>query len=308
MATTEELTAAAHMVLASCRRDGFVAPSPSATHHDPWTTLVVCLAGALSPEDAAADLELLLDGPEDRPAPGAESRTPATPPLHASAAMAVAGRLPDHGRPFLARLWEGLVAHHRSLLEDYDPDGIGLIGLPVAVDRPFMTDRVVVNSVFVRANRDLAEAAGLLGYNPRPFEAWAQRTRDAVDRDLWNEGAGRYTDREAGPADVTGLTSLFGAIPNAERARRMAAGALPPPELPVPLAWLQWRGLRRYDLGEAADRWRTAICDAADAGFPPTVRSAGDAEPSAATAAVALRVLAEGGEVRSPGPAPSGPE
>jgi len=294
MATTDALIAAGRAVIAACRRDGYLVPSPSATHPDAWTTGVIALAGVVSPEDAAAYLEGLVGiaaRREDRTTPGGAGAEAAAPPLPASAAVAVAHRLPDHGRTLLARLWPGLVARHRSLLRDQDPDGNGLIRPALAAGREWMADRVVANSVFARANRDLAEAAVLLGYNPRPFEAWAQQTCDAVNRDLWDEDASCYVDPEAPSADIAGLTTLFAAIPDAGRARRMARHAEPPPHVPVSLVWLQWRGLRRYDLHDAAKRWRAAILGAADAGFPPTLCSASATEPSAATAAVVLDLL-----------------
>jgi hypothetical protein len=115
------------------------------------------------------------------------------------------------------------------------------------------TRDVAAAAVVVRADRDLAEVALLLGYSPEPFEAWAEAGAGAVDRHLWVESAGTYGD----PASPWhGATALFASIPDRARAERVALAvhsAQPGADLETfPARLLALAGLRRYGFDDTA--------------------------------------------------------
>jgi hypothetical protein len=92
---------------------------------------------------------------------------------------------------------------------------------------PFVVHDVLFNSLLVQANCDLAEIARVLGLDPAPFEASAERTAAGVDARLWDDTAGSYVDYDvrAGErvsAHTAGAFSpLFAGIPSPARARQM---------------------------------------------------------------------------------------
>ena len=169
---------------------------------------------------------------------------------------------------------------------------------------PFAVRPVLFNSLLVQANRDLAEIARVVGEDPAPFEAWADRTAAGLDAELWDEELGAYVDfdvRNGEPIrtrSATGYTPLYAGVPSPERAERMverlqAAGmsvgadgagwvltSLPPddprfeptlywrgPVWPI-LNWVLYRGLARYGYTELAARIRGAMIGLArGAGF-----------------------------------------
>jgi len=163
-------------------------------------------------------------------------------------------------------------------------------------DCPFLIQDVLFNTLLCRANRDLAEIARVLGENAAPFEAWAERTAQAIDAKLWNEDDGIYLDCDlVAEAPVrahvaAGFSPLFADIPSPERARRMYAYLNSPafcgleqPGYPVPsnnrlaadyspnrywrgpvwiqVNWLLMHGLRHYGFGAYAERVRQAIVE-----------------------------------------------
>ena len=58
---------------------------------------------------------------------------------------------------------------------NYDPERI-------RDDCPFVVRDVLFNSLLVQANRDLAEISRVVGADPEPFEAWADRTAAGLER------------------------------------------------------------------------------------------------------------------------------
>jgi glycogen debranching enzyme len=94
---------------------------------------------------------------------------------------------------------------------------------------PFVVHDVLFNSLLVQANRDLAEIARVLGDDPGPFEAWADRTAEGLDAKLWDDGEGSYGDYDVRAdervrAQTAGAFSpLFAGIPTRDRAGQLKA-------------------------------------------------------------------------------------
>ncbi len=157
----------------------------------------------------------------------------------------------------------------------------------IRADCPFLIQDVLFNTLLCQSNRDLAEIARILGEDALPFEAWAERTSQAINRKLWNEQHGIYVNYdlvlgEQIPVHVAaGFTPLWANIPNVTQAQRMyqylnspAFCALDEPCYPVPsynrqapgyspnrywrgpvwinVDWLLLHGLRRYGFDEYA--------------------------------------------------------
>jgi hypothetical protein len=157
---------------------------------------------------------------------------------------------------------------------------------------PFAIQDVLFNAILVRANRDLAEIARVLGEDPAPFEEWATRTQVGLDAKLWNQEQGIYLDYDL-RADVPiaartwgGLAPLYGGVPSDERARRLVgtvqefaveldgvgwAVASVAPEDPTfdaarywrgpvwpMISWVVYLGLRRQGFDGEADQLRGA--------------------------------------------------
>jgi hypothetical protein len=197
---------------------------------------------------------------------------------------------------------------------------------------PFVIQPVLFNSVLVQANRDLAEIARVVGADPAPFEAWAERTAAGLDAKLWDEEEGVYVDHDviAGERLRTrtpvGFAPLYAGVPGPERAERMverlvasgvkvgedgwAVASLSPddprydptlywrgPVWPI-LNWFFYRGLIRYGFLDLAEQLRqTMIGLCRRAGFwehynPTTGRGHGG-EQFAWTAALVLDLLRE---------------
>ncbi len=163
-------------------------------------------------------------------------------------------------------------------------------------DCPFLIQDVLFNALLCQANRDLAEIARVLGKEAAPFEAWAERTAQAIDAKLWNEDDGIYLDFDLVAESpvrahvAAGFSPLFAGIPSLERARRMYAYLNSPafcgleqPGYPVPsnsrlaadyspnrywrgpvwiqVNWLLMHGLRDYGFSAYAERVRRAIVE-----------------------------------------------
>jgi Trehalase len=99
-------------------------------------------------------------------------------------------------------------------------------------DSPFAVCDVLFNSLLVQANRDLAEIARVLDVDPRPFEAWAERTAAGIDARLWDDEEGSYGDydvcagRRVRARTSAAFAPLFAGIPTPERARHMLDSVL----------------------------------------------------------------------------------
>ena len=163
---------------------------------------------------------------------------------------------------------------------------------------PFVMQPVLFNSILVQADRDLAEIAGVVGADPRPFDERANATGAALEK-LWDDARGVYLDfdlRSGKPVPTwtsAGLAPLYAGVPARERAERMletlaatglevqggwAATSLPlddprfdpalywrGPVWPI-LNWILYHGLIRYGSDELAARVRVAMIGLAHRG------------------------------------------
>lgn len=160
---------------------------------------------------------------------------------------------------------------------------------------PFVVHDVLFNSLLVKANRDLAEIARVLGDDPGPFEAWAERTAEGLDAKLWDDGEGSYGDYDVRAdervrAETAGAFSpLFAGIPTRERAGQLKArlmastvavdgvGRVVPSVAPSDanfdpalywrgpvwpmINWVVQAGLRRYGFTDEAEEIRDALLE-----------------------------------------------
>lgn len=195
-------------------------------------------------------------------------------------------------------------AAERPLKADYDRyvylmalfQRLGYNEARIAAECPYLMQDVLFNSLLCRGDRDLAALARLLGDDPAPLEARAERTAAAINAKLWDEAAGVYLDydlttNERVPAVVAGgLTPLFAGVPDAARAERLYAllnspafARLDEPVYPVPtysrlaegyspnrywrgpiwvnMNWLIYQGLRAYGRHDYAARLRAATIE-----------------------------------------------
>jgi hypothetical protein len=221
-----------------------------------------------------------------------------------------------------------LFRHHR-----YHPDRI-------APATPFAVADVLYNSLWVKANRDLAEIARMLGADHSSFDRWADETATGMQSRLWDEEEAVYVDLDlvAGERIMTrvgaGFSPLFAGIPEPEQARRMVdhlvaavgvrldattwmvpsldprhAGFLPTNYWRGPIwinvNWVLYHGLRRYGYHDLAGTLRRSMIELPRrSGFfehyDPTTGRGHGAERFAWTAALVLDLLFE----EPPGPAP----
>ena len=203
---------------------------------------------------------------------------------------------------------------------------------------PFLVQDVLFNTLLCQANRDLAAIARVLGKEPTPFEAWAERTAAAVNAKLWDEQHAIYVDfdlRTGQPIDVhvaAGFTPLYAGIPDRRQAEHILgylntsafcrlddtcyavpsydrhAPGFPPQRYwrgPVwcSINWLLYRGLQRYGFHDYA-RWvRRAMLELAwRHGFyeyyDPHAGCGHGADRFSWTAALCLDILLEEGTVK----------
>ena len=105
----------------------------------------------------------------------------------------------------------------------------GLAYRPDAIreQAPFVVQPVLFNSLLVRAGRDLAEIARVVGADPAPFETAAQRTATGLDEKLWDDERAVYADYDVRAGErvptrsAAGLAPLYAGVPDADRAARM---------------------------------------------------------------------------------------
>jgi Trehalase len=197
---------------------------------------------------------------------------------------------------------------------------------------PFAIRPVLFNSLLVQSNRDLAEIARVLGEDPEPFQAWAERTAEGLDAKLWDEGRAVYVDQDVRSGEPlrtwspAGFAPLYAGVPERERAERIverltAAGvkigedgwavtSLSPddprfeptlywrgPVWPI-LNWVVYRGLVRYGFDALAAELRRALLGLARrSGFwehySPTTGRGHGGEQFAWTAGLILDLLHE---------------
>ena len=160
---------------------------------------------------------------------------------------------------------------------------------------PFVVYDVLFNSLLVQSNRDLAKIARVLGRDPEPFEAWADRTAAGIDAKLWDEAEGSYGDYDVRAGErvraetAAAFSPLFAGIPTEDRARLMlrrlpasavtidglgrVVASVPPsdgnfdpalywrgPVWPM-INWVLYGGLRRYGFTDEAWEIRSALLE-----------------------------------------------
>ena len=204
---------------------------------------------------------------------------------------------------------------------------------PIARATPFAIADVLYNSLWVRANRDLAEICRVLGADPASFERWADDTTAGMRRRLWNEDLAVFVDfdlLEEAPIATrvgAGFAPLYAGIPTPEQATAMVdnlvasvgvsldastwmvpsfdpseTGFLPTNYWRGPIwvnvNWVLYHGLRRYGFDDLAATLRRSLIDLPRrSGFyehyDPTTGRGHGAEQFAWTAALVLDLLFE---------------
>jgi hypothetical protein len=168
---------------------------------------------------------------------------------------------------------------------------------------PFLVQDVLFNTNLCQAGRDLAQIARVLGEDPAPFEAQAEKTARAINERLWDEERGIYldfdlvTDEPIRVYVAAGFTPIYAGVPDGGQIKRIL-GALENSGFsfgardcyPVPsydrygygyspvqywrgpvwinINWLLLRGLQRYGLDKHAEYLRQATLELIqDGGF-----------------------------------------
>jgi glycogen debranching enzyme len=206
---------------------------------------------------------------------------------------------------------------------------------------PFAIVDVLVNSLWVRANRDLAWIAAILGADPSPFSQWAAETAASMNSKLWDQLHAVYVDFDlvAGEPILTrvgaAFSPLYAGVPSEEQARRMVDGLVShvgvnldettwmvpsfdprePGFLPtnywrgpiwVNVNWLLYRGLFDYGYTALARTLKQSLIELSRrSGFyehyDPTTGRGHGAERFAWTAALVIDLLFENGLEASAG-------
>lgn len=161
---------------------------------------------------------------------------------------------------------------------------------------PFLVQGVLFNALLCQGEKDLAQIARRLGENPSLHEGRAEKTADAINWKLWDEGHATYLDFDlitGQPIRVyaaAGYLPLYAGVPDENQARLMLEslkntgfrledeGVMPVPsygpygyEFPpvqywrgpvwINIDWLLMRGLERYGFNKQAQHLRHTIVD-----------------------------------------------
>ena len=95
---------------------------------------------------------------------------------------------------------------------------------------PFAVRSVLFNSLLVQADRDLAEISRVVGADPGPFEAWADRTAAGLTS-LWDDAEATYFDFDVRAGTHirartgTGVSPLYAGVPSGDRVAQLRRGA-----------------------------------------------------------------------------------
>jgi hypothetical protein len=201
-------------------------------------------------------------------------------------------------------------------------------------DCPFLVQDVLFNSHLCQAGRDLAEIAQVLGKDPSPFEAQAEKTARAIDERLWDQDRGIYLDFDLVTGEpirvyaAAGFAPLYAGVPDAERATRIldtlensgfnfeARDCYPVPSYDlygygfspvqywrgsvwININWLLLRGLQRYGFDKHADYLRETTIELVREGgfyeyFHPIGGEGHGSDFFSWTAALLLDILLDG--------------
>lgn len=161
-------------------------------------------------------------------------------------------------------------------------------------DCPFLIKDVLLNTIAVKANRDLAEIALILDKDPTPFIKWADLTARSLNTKLWNEESSIYFDFDMTTNSIieshvaAGFTPLFAGVPSRERAIKICDRlnsnsfcrldrvclAVPSYDKEKPgfspnrywrgpiwinVNWMLYRGLKHYALHDYAERVKKSM-------------------------------------------------
>ncbi len=166
-------------------------------------------------------------------------------PILGSAALGLARMMGDAGDSLLADLWPALTSHQQRWHTTGDPGSLPEVPGPA----------VSFSALLIQSDRDLATAASRLGFNPRPFEAWALQSAD----DLTGSLLGTVAPIEAAGA----LYCAAADRPHAAQIALEIEGDLDTghetPATPGTLIahWTAVHGLERYGFADVADRLRS---------------------------------------------------
>ncbi|MDX1637534.1 MAG: trehalase family glycosidase [Balneolaceae bacterium] len=92
---------------------------------------------------------------------------------------------------------------------------------------PFMVQDVLFNTLYCKANRDLAVIAELLGEDPRPHRKQARKTAESINQKMWDQEHGMYitydmhAEQQIHAHILSGFLPMLAGIPDATRAKRM---------------------------------------------------------------------------------------
>ncbi len=210
----------------------------------------------------------------------------------------------------------------------YDPERI-------RAATPFAVADVLMNTLWVQANRDLASIADIIGADGSRFTAWADEAAAAMGEICWDDTLDVFVDFDlvAGAPICTrvgaAFAPLFAGIPDADQARRMVrrlhdevgerlgattwmVPSFDPSEpgfMPtnywrgpvwINVNWVLYQGLRRYGYHVEAASLRASLLALAErSGFfehyDPVTGNGHGADRFAWTAALVLDLLFESG-------------
>lgn len=200
-------------------------------------------------------------------------------------------------------------------------------------DCPFLVQDVLFNALLCRSGRDLAQIADILGEDPSPYQAQAEKTANAINQKLWDEGCGIYFNHDLVHDErirvpvAGGFSPLYADIPDAERARRMVDNlensgfslggndCYPVPSYDrygyafspvqywrgpvwVNINWLLMRGLERYGFAKQAEFLRQTTLELVRGGgfyeyYHPTRGNGHGSDFFSWTAALILDIILE---------------
>lgn len=92
---------------------------------------------------------------------------------------------------------------------------------------PFLIQDVLFNTLFCKANKDLADIAELIGEDPYPFNEWADQSACAMNEKLWYEKEDMYADYDLQADEkvqarvLAGFLPLFAEIPGENQQNKM---------------------------------------------------------------------------------------
>jgi hypothetical protein len=199
---------------------------------------------------------------------------------------------------------------------------------------PFLVQDVLFNTSLCQAGRDLAQVARVLGEDPSPFEAQAEKTARAINERLWDEERGIYLDFDLVTNEpirayvAAGFTPIYAGVPDGDQIKRIldtlensgfsfgAKDCYPVPSYDrygygfspvqywrgpvwININWLLLRGLQRYGFDKRAEYLRQTTLELIQEGgfyeyFHPTQGNGHGSDFFSWTAALLLDMVLDG--------------